>query len=318
MKAGLQNQLRRLFLAFSAGLLLAGCSSNTEQPVQTANHLSASSQPNANLPSVKINGRWETVKHVVDGDTVESESGEKIRLIGVNTPETVKPNSSVQPYGKAASDFTKSQLQGKKVFIEQDVQPKDKYGRTLAYLYLQEPKTEQEIEQYMFNAILLKEGYAQLMTIPPNVKYADLFVKLQRQARESNKGLWSLGIYKDSVTSTNDVFTNDATTNSAQSSQPSTPSTASTDEVKIVSLTSPVSPGDNTTLVAQVPPNTQANITVYYKSGTSKAEGLEPKMSDSNGHVSWTWKVGTRTTPGSWRVVVSAGGQSATAYLQVQ
>jgi micrococcal nuclease len=153
-----------------------------------------------------ITGRWAIVAKVVDGDTVELEGGEKVRLIGVNTPETVKPDSLEQPYGKEASGFTKSQIEGKKVFVETDVQEKDNYGRTLAYIYLQKPKTEEEIEKYMFNATLLREGYAQLMTIPPNSKHTDLFVKEQKAAREAGKGIWALGIYKDSATSTDDVF----------------------------------------------------------------------------------------------------------------
>lgn len=200
--------MRKLLIITSACLLLAGCSpaaENRVQPTEQASRQNVQSQQD--LQSVHIKGRWSTVVKVSDGDTVELEGGEKVRLIGVNTLETVKPGVKPMPYGKEASNFTKSQLQRKKVFVEVDVQPKDKYGRTLAYLYLQEPKTQDDIEKYMFNAILLKEGYAQLMTIPPNVKYVDLFLKLQRQAREQNKGLWALGIYKDSATNS-DVFLN--------------------------------------------------------------------------------------------------------------
>lgn len=197
------------YLAIIAVLLLAGCSvpqnsENSETSKNLSKPQSQVTQQKSAYPIIK--GRWATVTHVADGDTVELEGKEKVRLIGVNTPETVKPGVEPMPYGKEASNFTKSQLQGKKVFIELDVQSKDKYGRTLAYLYLQEPKTQEEVETYMFNAILLREGYAQLMTIPPNVKYSDLFVKLQRQAREEKKGIWGLGLYKDSATSTADVF----------------------------------------------------------------------------------------------------------------
>jgi micrococcal nuclease len=156
--------------------------------------------------SVSNTGRWATVTHVADGDTLTLDGGEKVRLVGVNTPETVKPGTPVQPYGKEASDYTKSHLQGKKVFVKTDVQPTDRYGRTLAYVFLKEPKTDADVEAYMYNAVLVREGYAQLMTIPPNVKYTDLFVRLQHQAHEQNKGLWALGIYKDAAKSTNDVF----------------------------------------------------------------------------------------------------------------
>jgi hypothetical protein len=76
--------------------------------------------------------------------------------------------------------------------------------------------------------------------------------------------------------------------------------------LEIVSVTSQVSPGAYATLKASAPPGAQCSIAVYYKSGRSTAQGLYPKQADSNGDVSWTWKVGTRTTPGSWLIVVTA------------
>ncbi len=99
-----------------------------------------------------------------------------------------------------------------------------------------------------------------------------------------------------------------------------TPTTELT--LEIVSVTSPVGPGHNATLVAKTAPGANSRITVYYKSGPSTAQGLYPKTADSNGSVSWTWMVGTRTTPGSWRIVVTAslGGKtvSQTTYFTVQ
>lgn len=126
------------------------------------------------------------VSRVVDGDTLEVQKGdqlEKVRLIGVDTPETVKPNTPVQPYGKEASDFTKKMLLNKAITLEFDAGRTDKYGRLLAYVYL---------EDEMFNETLLREGYARLMTVPPNVKYVDRFVAIQKEAREAGRGLWGL------------------------------------------------------------------------------------------------------------------------------
>ncbi|MGB8954444.1 MAG: thermonuclease family protein [Tumebacillaceae bacterium] len=174
------------------------------QAVTTAPATPAASTASTAVPVVQ--GRWAVVAKVVDGDTIELDNGEKVRLIGVNTPETVASNTPVQPYGQEASAFTKSHLEGKKVLIQTDLEEKDQYGRTLAYVFIEEPKSQEDIQKYMFNATLLRDGYAQLMTIQPNVKYQDTFVGLQRVARESNKGLWALGLYKDSSTSTNDVF----------------------------------------------------------------------------------------------------------------
>ena len=122
------------------------------------------------------------VKRVVDGDTLLLANDKRVRLIGVNTPETVKPNSPVEAYGKEASEYTKKMLTGKTVYLEKDAGDTDKYGRLLRYVYTEDGK--------MFNEVLVQEGYAQVMTIPPNVKYQERFVEAQRQAREGKKGLW--------------------------------------------------------------------------------------------------------------------------------
>lgn len=130
------------------------------------------------------NKTYKVIK-VVDGDTIKiiyNGKEESIRLIGIDTPESVHPDAEKNTeLGKVASEYTKSQLEGKEITLELDIQERDKYGRILAYAY---------INDEMFNKILLKEGYAQLMTISPNVKYADEFVALQKQARESQKGIW--------------------------------------------------------------------------------------------------------------------------------
>lgn len=123
------------------------------------------------------------VIRVVDGDTIEITGGEKVRMIGVNTPETVHPTKAVEQYGKEASAFTKSRLEGKNVWIEYGVERTDKYGRLLGYVWLADGS--------MFNATLLREGYAQVYTWPPNVKYVEQFVQLQKEAREAKRGLWA-------------------------------------------------------------------------------------------------------------------------------
>jgi micrococcal nuclease len=125
------------------------------------------------------------VTRVVDGDTIDISSSvegrSRVRLIGMDTPEVY---FGTQPYGPEASAFAKRELDGEEVGLELDVQKIDPYGRLLAYVYL--PNGE------MFNETLLKEGYAQVATFPPNVKYKDRFLKAQREAREANRGLWGL------------------------------------------------------------------------------------------------------------------------------
>ena len=142
------------------------------------------------------------IKRVVDGDTAiiyfltsdgTRYKEERLRFIGVNTPESVDPNRPVQYYGKEASNFTKKELKDKIIWIQTDTGVRDKYDRLLGYIWLEEPKnpdSEKEVRTKMFNARLLLKGYAQTMTIQPNVHYSDMFVKFQREAKEGKKGLW--------------------------------------------------------------------------------------------------------------------------------
>lgn len=137
------------------------------------------------------------VSRVVDGDTLKLSSGERVRLIGIDTPEvhyseklvrdarkSGKDIKAIQASGAKASAFVKSLCDGKKVRLEFDVEKRDRYGRLLAYVYLEDGT--------FLNAKIIEEGYAQTLTIPPNVKYADRFLQLQREAREKGKGLWSV------------------------------------------------------------------------------------------------------------------------------
>lgn len=127
------------------------------------------------------------VVRVVDGDTIVINYGskkEKLRLIGINTPETKHPTKGVEPYGREASAYVKNLLGNRDVKVKFDVQKRDRYGRLLGYVYLKDGT--------FVNARLVEEGYAQVMTIPPNVKYADHFKLLQRKARFTKKGLWGI------------------------------------------------------------------------------------------------------------------------------
>lgn len=135
------------------------------------------------------------VKRVIDGDTLQLETGERVRLIGIDTPEmhdsdklyrdsarTKQDTETIKELGIRAYKFTKSLIEGKRVSLEFDVEKYDRYGRLLAYVYLK--------DKTFVNAKIIEEGYASLMTIPPNVKYADLLLKLYQQARNNRRGLW--------------------------------------------------------------------------------------------------------------------------------
>jgi micrococcal nuclease len=124
------------------------------------------------------------VIRVVDGDTIEARIGgavEDVRLIGVDTPETVKPGEPVQCFGPRASGFTHSQIEGKRVRLVFGVERRDVYGRLLAYVYLGDR---------LFNSALLRRGLARSLTIPPNDRFAGLFKRLELGAARAGRGLW--------------------------------------------------------------------------------------------------------------------------------
>ncbi|MDP9226956.1 MAG: thermonuclease family protein [Actinomycetota bacterium] len=139
-----------------------------------------------------------TVQRVVDGDTIDvvitrrvegpgagqTQVGRtyRVRLLGIDTPETVKPDTPVQCYGHQASAATTALLQGVKVRLVKDVEETDRYGRLLRYVYFGDE---------MANARLVANGYAYVLTYPPNVRHSTLFVALARWARENNLGLWA-------------------------------------------------------------------------------------------------------------------------------
>jgi micrococcal nuclease len=125
------------------------------------------------------------VTRVIDGDTLEVSAGGRdvdVRLIGIDTPETVHPSEPVECFGRAASDFTHRRLQGEIVTLRYDVERTDRYGRTLAYVYRR---------GRMFNRVLVSRGFAQVYTYPPNIAHAAGFVRAQRRARRADRGLWS-------------------------------------------------------------------------------------------------------------------------------
>jgi micrococcal nuclease len=135
------------------------------------------------------------VTRAVDGDTLKLENGERVRLIGIDTPEmhesaklyrdSQRANTDVntiKALGRKSYRFTRELVEGKHVRLEFDLEKRDKYGRLLAYVYLKDGT--------FVNAEIVRQGYASLMTIAPNVKYADLFLKLYQQARETKQGLW--------------------------------------------------------------------------------------------------------------------------------
>jgi micrococcal nuclease len=148
----------------------------TEAPASTT----AAPEP-AGLPA----GRDTVLERVVDGDTIVVSGGERVRLIGIDTPETVDPRRPVQCFGREASAHMAELLPpGTAVRLVADVEATDRYGRTLSYVY-------RAGDGLFVNAAMVEAGFAVTATYPPNVAHADDLAALAREAREAGRGLWS-------------------------------------------------------------------------------------------------------------------------------
>jgi micrococcal nuclease len=124
------------------------------------------------------------VIRAIDGDTIEARIGghaEDVRYIGVDTPETVKPDTPVQCFGPRASAFNHSLVEGRRVRLVFGVERHDIYGRLLAYVYL---------GHRFVNASLVRRGLARSLTISPNDRFAPLFRELELRAARAGRGLW--------------------------------------------------------------------------------------------------------------------------------
>ncbi|MGD9997363.1 MAG: thermonuclease family protein [Ilumatobacteraceae bacterium] len=161
----------------AAFLVLGACSGGTrDEPGPTA----GTSAPTA----LEANA---SVVRVVDGDTIVADFDgrrETVRLIGIDTPETVKPDSPVECFGPEASAFTKGLLpDATPIHVERDVEARDDYGRLLGYVYLAR-------DGMFINLEIVRQGYATLLTFPPNVTHVDDFVAAAESAERQNLGLW--------------------------------------------------------------------------------------------------------------------------------
>ena len=131
--------------------------------------------------------RQALVQRVIDGDTIELASGQLVRYIGIDTPEVRRRHGTQwivdpEPFAREATEANTRLVKGQLITLEYDVQTHDRYGRLLAYVW---------VNDTMVNATLLTEGYAQLLTIPPNTKYVDDFRRQAELARHQRRGLWS-------------------------------------------------------------------------------------------------------------------------------
>jgi micrococcal nuclease len=148
-----------------------------------------------NAQSDRKNGEeavFYSVARIIDGDTFwvddGSEKGLKVRLIGVDAPETRNSRSKVKTvFGDESTEYLTDLIGRKRIRLVYDIDTLDQYGRTLAYAYLEDGT--------FVNASLVRNGYATVMTTPPNVRYAGTFMELARKARKQNRGLWNQEIH---------------------------------------------------------------------------------------------------------------------------
>jgi len=241
------------------------------------------------------------VTEVVDGDTIKVILNGRIvsiRLIGMDTPELRDPRKPVQCYAAEAARFTQDMIAraGNRVLLERDVSETDQYGRLLRYVWLDQPDGRR-----MLNYELVAQGYAQVLTIPPDVKYAEWFRQAQAQAQAQRRGLWGAC----------PAFGAPAATPTPLTSSASPAATTVTSGIVFVSV-SGGPPGGTALVVVQTRPGAHCTIQYRTPAGTaSQAQGLMPRDAGADGRVSWSWKIGSSTRPGTGTVTVTCDGVSA-------
>ncbi len=145
----------------------------------------APSSSTTTLPAGVPPGEDTTVSRIIDGDTVEVAGGRSVRLIGIDTPETVDPRTPQQCFGAEATAHTKELLPvGTAIRLAYDVERLDRFGRTLAYVY-------RLTDGLFVNVAIARDGFARQLTVPPNIAHAEEFTRAVSEARASSRGLWT-------------------------------------------------------------------------------------------------------------------------------
>ncbi|MDQ0190348.1 thermonuclease family protein [Alicyclobacillus cycloheptanicus] len=278
------------------------------------------------------------VSKETDGDTIHVRMGGKdytVRMLLIDTPEDVKPDTPVEPYSLEAAAYARQVLPvGKHIYI-QEGKPgatTDKYGRLLAYVFV--TKTD------MYNEDVVRKGLARVAYVePPNTDYLPQLDAAQAYAKSHHLDIWSIPGYVTPTGYSVSValkwdaahhYGQSSSTTGGSGSASSSSSTAhsggssarqatasNTAALKVVASQLTVAPDNDASVTIQTSPGTAGKIEVDYKSGPSHAHGLEPETANSQGRITWRWLVGSNTTPGTWPVHITAGGHSITVYLHV-
>lgn len=178
-KAGLRRFLRFrgwsvVLVLFGAALFLSGTFSESK------------AQPRADVQTFE-HGKPIAVKRVIDGDTIELANGETVRYLGIDAPEMRRKVNGrwverVEPFASEAYELNRRLVEGRRVRLELDREVRDRYHRLLAYVF---------VNDRLVNAELISSGYVVVRLHPPNLRYADLFMKLQTEALARHRGLWA-------------------------------------------------------------------------------------------------------------------------------
>lgn len=179
------NRLGLFLFLIGSLLIFIGISDRPNVQVQNTKEVKSSKQfqtpaPSSTVQTIELTSQT-LVSRVIDGDTIELSSGEKVRYIGIDTPETKDPRKPVQCFGKEAYLKNKELVEGKAVKMEKDISERDKYGRLLRYVF---------VGDLFINDYLVRQGFARVYSYPPDIKYQSQFLEAERQARENNRGLW--------------------------------------------------------------------------------------------------------------------------------
>lgn len=176
-----------MLTAMALALWLGSQVTVTEVPVRE-HETATTSTPADTAVREERRGQPAQVLRVIDGDTIELVGGERVRYIGIDTPESVHPSRPVECFAKEAAAQNRALVEGKNVVLVRDITDRDKYGRLLRYVY---------VDGVFVNEKLVRDGYATVVTYPPDVAHTEAFLAAQRQAREANRGLWDACIGED-------------------------------------------------------------------------------------------------------------------------
>lgn len=180
-----------VILILLAGILIGFQMKGTSDITPIQNNTAQIAQGISDENGSKADSSLVKVARVIDGDTIEIEGGERVRYIGIDTPETVDPRKPVQCFGVEASNKNKELIEGKMVRLEKDITDRDKYSRLLRYVW---------VGDAFVNLELVKQGFAYSYSYPPDIKYQDQFLKAQQEAREAKRGLWNACPAAESIT----------------------------------------------------------------------------------------------------------------------